>query len=71
MGLFLLIATHQPGGAEAGDADASTVMAVKVEAIEGSTQPEVDAWDPHQNRVLETLGQVRVGRIPRSVPILQ
>lgn len=47
------------------------VVAVEVKAVERGQQPQVDTGDPHQHRVLETLGQIWVGRVPRTVPVLQ
>lgn len=65
------VKSHHLGGAKAGHTDASMVMAVEVEAVKGGEQPEIDAGDPHEHCVLETLGQVRVGCVPRTVPVLQ
>lgn len=61
---------HHLGRAEAGHPDASTVMAVEVKAVEGGQQPQIDAGDPDQYCVLETLGQVWVGCVPCAVPVL-
>lgn len=63
--------SHHLGGAEAGHSNASAVVAVEEKAVEGGQQPKVDTGDPHQYCVLETLGQVWVGRVPRTVPVLQ
>ena len=63
--------SHHLGGAEAGHSNASAVMAVEVKAVEGGQQPQIDTGDPHQHCVLETLGQVWVSRVPRSVPVLK
>lgn len=46
-------------------------MAVEMKAVERGQQPQIDTGDPHQYCVLETLGQVRVGCVPRTVPVLQ
>lgn len=62
--------SHHFGSAEARHLNASTVMAVEMKAVEGSQQPQIDTRDPHQHRVLETLGKVWVGRVPRTVPVL-
>ena len=61
---------HHLGGAQAGDADASVAMAVEVQAVEGGQQPEVHTGHPHQHRVLETVGEVGAGCVPRAVPVL-
>ena len=65
------VKSHHLKGAEAGHLNPSTVMAVEVEAVERGQKPQVDTGNPHQHRVLETLSQVRVGRVPRSIPVLQ
>lgn len=62
---------HRLGGAESGDSDVSTVMAVEFEGVEGRQQPEVDAREPDQHRVLEALCQVRFVCVPRSIPVLE
>lgn len=62
--------THHFCHAEAGHADPSGVMTVQVKTVERHQQPQVDAWYPHQHRVLETLGQVRVGCVPGPIPVL-
>lgn len=61
---------HRFGTAETGDLDVSMVTAAEIQAVDGRTQPEVDAGDPHQDSVLEALGQVWVGGVPCSVPVL-
>ena len=45
-------------------------MAVEVQAVERGEEPEVHTGHPHQHRVLETVGEVRAGRVPRAVPVL-
>lgn len=67
----LFVKSHHLGGAEAGHLNASAVMAVEVKTVERDKQPQVDTRDPHQHCVLETLGQVWVGCVPRTVPVLQ
>lgn len=68
--LYLSVMSYHLGSAEAGHANAPTVMAVEVETVERGQQPQVDARDPHQHCVLETLRQVWVGRVPCAVPVL-
>lgn len=63
--------SHHLGGAEAGHLNSSVVMAVEMKAIERGQQPQIDTWNPHQYCVLETLGQVWVGCVPCTVPVLQ
>lgn len=63
--------SHHLGGAEAGHSNASAVMAVEVKAVERGQQPQIDTGDPHQYCVLETLGQVWVGCVPCTVPVLK
>ncbi len=63
--------SHHLGGAEARHLNASVVMAVEVKAVERGQQPQIDTGDPHQYCVLETLGQVWVGCVPRTVPVLK
>lgn len=63
--------SHHLGAAEAGHLNASAVMAVEMKAVERGQQPQIDTGDPHQYGVLETLGQIRVGCVPRTVPVLQ
>lgn len=63
--------SHHLGGAEAGHSNASAVMAVEMKAVEGGQQPQIDTGDPHEYCVLEALGQIRVGCVPRTVPVLQ
>lgn len=46
-------------------------MAVEMKAVEGGQQPQIDTGDPHEYGVLEALGQIRVGCVPRTVPVLQ
>lgn len=46
------------------------VMAAEVDEIDGGTQPEVEARQPHQDSVLEAPGEVWVRSVPRTVPIL-
>lgn len=65
------VKSHHLGSAEARHLNASVVMAVEVKAVERGQQPQIDTGDPHQHRVLETLGQVWVGCVPRTVPVLQ
>lgn len=48
----------------------AVVVATEVEEVEGGAYPEVKAWQPHQHGVLEALREVRLGRVPRTVPIL-
>lgn len=48
----------------------ATVMAAEVDEVDGGTYPEVEAWQPHENSVLETLGEVWVFSVPGMVPIL-
>ena len=62
--------THGFGFVEAGHADVSLVMAVEVNEVSWGTQPEVKARHPYQYSILEALGQVWVGRIPRAIPVL-
>lgn len=64
------VTSHHLGTAEAGYLNSATVMAVEMEAVERCQQPQVDAGNPNQYCVLETLGQVWVGCIPRTVPVL-
>lgn len=47
------------------------VVAIEMKAVERCQQPQVDTGDPHQHCVLETLGQVRVRRVPSAIPVLQ
>lgn len=47
------------------------VVTVEVKAVEGGQQPQVDTGDPHQHSVLETLGQIRIGCVPRAIPVLR
>lgn len=61
---------HHFGGAEARHLNASMVAAVEMKAVEGSQQPQIDTRDPHQHCVLETLGEVWVGGVPCTVPVL-
>lgn len=65
------VKSHHLRNAEAGHSNASGVMAVEVKAVEGHQQPQIDTGHPHQYCVLETLGQVWVGCVPRTVPVLQ
>ena len=62
--------THSFGFVEAAHADVSLVMPVEVNEVAWGTQPEVKARQPYQYTVLEALGQVWVGRIPRAIPVL-
>lgn len=48
----------------------ATVMAAEVDEVDGGTYPEVEAWQPHQDSVLEALGEVWVSSVPCTVPIL-
>lgn len=63
--------SHHLGGAEARHSNVSAVMAVEVKTVERGQQPQINTGDPHQYCVLETLGQVWVGCVPRTVPVLQ
>lgn len=47
------------------------VMAAEVDEIDGGTHPEVKAWQPYQDSVLEALGEVWVIGVPCTVPILE
>ncbi len=46
------------------------VMAAEVDEVDGGTHPQVEAWQPHQNSVLEALGEIWVLSVPCAVPIL-
>lgn len=46
------------------------VVAAKVDEVDGGTYPKVEAWQPHQDSVLEALGEVWVFCVPCAVPIL-
>lgn len=47
------------------------VMGMEVDEVKGCTYPKVEAWQPHQDRVLETLGEVGISGVPCTVPILE
>lgn len=48
----------------------AAVVAPEVDEVDGGTNPEVEAWHPHQHGVLETGGEVWIRRMPRTVPVL-
>lgn len=62
--------THSFGFVEVTHTYVAVIVPTKVDEIEGGTQPEVDAWQPHQDGVLEARGEVRLCSIPWAVPIL-
>lgn len=49
----------------------ATVVAAEGDEVDGGTYPEVEAWQPHQDSVLETVGEVRIFCVPCTVPILE
>lgn len=51
-------------------ADVAMAMVAEVDEVHGGTQPEVKAGQPHQQGVLEALGEVWVGSVPCAIPIL-
>lgn len=62
--------THSFGFVEVTHTYVATVMTVEVDEVDGGTQPEVEAWQPHQDSVLEALCEVWVRSVPCTVPIL-
>lgn len=62
--------THSFGLVEETHTYVTTVVATEVDEVDGGTNPEVDAWQPHQHSVLETLGEVGSVSVQRMVPIL-
>lgn len=56
--------THSFGFVEVTHTYVAVIVPTKVDEIEGGTQPEVDAWQPHQDGVLEARGKVRLCSIP-------
>jgi len=42
-----------------------------MKAVEWREDPQVDAWSPHQDCVLEAIAQFRVMRVPCLVPVLE
>lgn len=46
------------------------VMGTEVDEVDGCTHPQVEAWQPHQDSVLEALSEVWVSSVPCTVPIL-
>lgn len=48
----------------------ATVMTAEVDEVDGGTYPEVEAWQPHKDSVLEALGEVWISSVPGTVPIL-
>lgn len=47
------------------------VMTVEINEVDGGTYPQIKAWYPHQDCVLEALGKIWVASVPRCVPILK
>ena len=48
----------------------AAVVAAEVDEVDGGTDPEVEAWHPHQHGVLETVCEVWIRSMPRTVPVL-
>ena len=44
---------------------------LQVQQVQRRTGPQVEAGEPDQYSVLETLGQVRSGGVPGQVPVLK
>lgn len=65
-----IIVTHSFSFVEVTHADVALVVAAEVNEVDGSAHPEIEAWHPHQNSVLETLSEVWVCSVPCTVPIL-
>lgn len=63
-------ATHSFSFVEVSHTYVALVMAAEVDEVDGGTHPEVEAWQPHKDSVLEALGEVRVRSVPCTVPIL-
>lgn len=51
--------------------DVAPVVAAHVHQVERGTEPQVEAWHPHQHGALKARSQVRIRRIPATVPILE
>lgn len=62
--------THSSSFVDVTHTYVAMIVAAEVDEVDGGTYPEVKAWQPHQDRVLEALGEVWVIRVPRTVPIL-
>lgn len=62
--------THSFSFVEVTHTYVAMVVAAEVDEVDGSTHPEVEAWQPHQDSVLEALGEVGVSSVPCTVPIL-
>lgn len=49
----------------------AVIVAAEVDEVKWCTYPQVQAWQPHQDCILETLGEVGIRGVPCPVPILE